>query len=68
MAGAMRGLSRDKRYQELRLESLQLRRWWRNLFLFYNILKNENPQFLFNLIPVRHSLCTTKNVSSFGLE
>ena len=67
MAGAMRGFPRDKRYQELGLESLQLPRWWRNLLLFYNVLKNENPQCLFKLIPMRHSLCTTRNVSNLPL-
>ena len=55
---AIRGTSREKLYQELGLESLKLRRWCRKLCLFYNILKNQHPQYLFNLIPVRYSLYT----------
>ena len=62
---AIRGTSREKLYQELGLESLQIRRWYRKLCLFYKILKNPNPQYLLNLIPVRHSLYTTRNVSNF---
>ena len=49
----------------IKRKSLHLRRWCRKLCLFYNILKNQKPQYLFNLISVRHSLCTTRNVSTF---
>ena len=45
-----------KDVQELGLESLQLCRWYRKLCLFYKVLKNEHPKYLFNLIHVR-SLC-----------
>ena len=34
--------------------------------MFYDISKNENPQYLFNLIPVRYSLCTPRNVSNLS--
>ena len=53
ITGAIRGTSREKIYQELGLESLQLRRWYRKLCLFYKIFKNEHPKYLFHLIPVR---------------
>ena len=46
-------MSREKMYQELGLGSLQLRRWYRELCLFYKIFKNEHPKYVFNLIPVR---------------
>ena len=36
---AIRGSSREKLYQELGLESLQLRRWYRKLCCFYKIYK-----------------------------
>ena len=52
ITGAIRGTSREKIYQELGLESLQLRRWYRKLCLFYKVFKNEQPKYLFNLIPV----------------
>ena len=36
---AIRGTSREKIYQELGLESLQLRRWYRKLCLFYKVFE-----------------------------
>ena len=30
--------------------------------MFYDIVNNEDPQHLFNFIPVKH-LCATRNVS-----
>ena len=62
--GAIRGISREKLYQELGLESLQLRGWCRKLCLFYNTLTNQHHQYLINLIPARHSLYNTRNVSN----
>ena len=37
ITGAIRGTSKEKLYQELGLESLQLRRWYRELGMFYRI-------------------------------
>ena len=62
ITGAIRGTSKEKLYQELGLESLRLRRWYRKLCLFYKIFKNQHPEYLFHLIPVRHAPYTTKNV------
>ena len=53
---AIRGTSREKIYRELGLESLQLRRWYRKLCLFYKVFKNEHPKYLFHLILV---ICTS---------
>ena len=50
ITGAIRGTSREKLYQELGLESLQLRRWYRKLCLFNKNFENEHPKYLFNLI------------------
>ena len=49
--GAIRGMSREKIYQELGLEFLQKRRWYRRLCLFLKIYKNQCPKYLFDLIP-----------------
>ena len=38
ITGAIRGSSREKLYQELGLETLQQRRWYRKLCCFYKIL------------------------------
>ena len=53
ITGAIRDTSREKIYKELGLESLQLRRWYRKLCLFYKVFNNEDPKYLFHLIPVR---------------
>ena len=66
ITGAIRGTSREKLYQELGLEPLRLRRWYRKLCLFYKVFKNEHPQYLFHLIPVRHSSHTSRNVLSIS--
>ena len=51
ITGAIRGASKERLYQELGLESLTLRRWLRKLCLFYKIFKNENPPYLYNILP-----------------
>ena len=48
ITGAIMGTLREKLYQELGLESLQLRCWCRKLCLLYNISKNQHPQYLFH--------------------
>ena len=51
MAGAIKGSSTEKLYQELEIEHLRSRLWFRNLFLFYKMIKSKSPPYLFNLIP-----------------
>ena len=60
--GATRGTSREKLYQELGLEPLRLRRWYRKLCLSYKVFKSEHLQYLFHLIPVRYPPYTSRNV------
>ena len=52
--GVIRGTSKEKLYQEIVLESLQLRRRYRKLGIFYKIFKSKSPQYLFKLILVKH--------------
>ena len=40
----------EKIYQELGLESLKSRRWYRKRTFLYNVLKSESPSCLFNTI------------------
>ena len=61
ITGAMRGSSREKLYQELDLDSLQQRRWYRKLCSFYKIFKNERSRYLFNIIPIRNPAYSTRN-------
>ena len=51
ITGAMRGTSTEKHFEELDLESLQHRRWYRKLCCFYKVLKDESPKYIFNIIP-----------------
>ena len=67
----IRGTSKEKLYQEVGLESLQLRRWYRKLCLFYKIFKNKSPAYLFNLIPARnthYSRRTSDNIPCFNTK
>ena len=43
ITGAIRGFSSEKVYQELGLESLKQRRWFRKLFYFFKITKYQSP-------------------------
>ena len=61
------GTSKEKIYQELGSESLRDRRWCRKLYLFYKVLENENPKYLFSLIPTRRLLYSTRNIHNISL-
>ena len=51
IAGAIRRSSREKLYQELVLESLKQRRWFRKLCYFFKVTKNQSPKYLFDKTP-----------------
>ena len=53
VTGAWKGTSREKIYEELGWESLNLRRWSRRLVLFYKIINNLTPDYTRNPIPQR---------------
>ena len=50
ITGAIQGTSREKIYQELRLESLKSRRWYKRLGCMFKIMKEEAPNYLINLV------------------
>ena len=60
----MRCTSMGKLYQELGLESLQLRHWYRKLEMFYKTCKNKSPQHLFQLSPEKTQVYATRNVDN----
>ena len=64
ITGAIRGTSREKLYQELGLESLQLRRWYRKLSYFYKRYKTTKPRYRFNIIPPKNISYVTRNIDS----
>ena len=61
ITGTIRGTSSEKLYQELGLESLQQRRWYRKLCPFLKIIKEKSPDYLFNIIPKNNSNHRTRN-------
>ena len=67
ITGAIRGSSREKLYQELGLESLKSRRWYRKLCLFFKLKKNKHPSYLFDMIPKVLSTRTTRNHNNIPL-
>ena len=64
---AIRVKSEEKFHQELGLKSLRDRRWCRKLCLFYKVLENLNPKYLFSLITARSSLYSTRNIHNIPL-
>ena len=67
ITGAIRGTSREEIYQELDLESLQIRRWYRKLCLCYKFFKIKHPKYLFQLIPVRCTKHVTRTEGNISL-
>ena len=61
LSGGIRGSSREKRYHELGLESLQCRLWYRKLCLFHKTFKNNKPVYLFSLISTKNSNYNARN-------
>ena len=51
ITGAIKGSSTEKIYEELGLESLKSRRWYRKMSFLYKVLKSESLSYLFNTIP-----------------
>ena len=50
-----------KIFQELGLESLKSRRWFRRLCCMFKTMKNEAPNYLISLIPKREQTINTRN-------
>ena len=59
--GAIRGTSRETRYNELDFESLRARRCYRKLCYFYKFYVFKQPEYLFNLVSMRTSNYGTRN-------
>ena len=63
ITGALRGTSKEKLYHELGLESLEKRRWYKKLCCFYEIFRNQSPEYLFNIIPTSVRPYNTRNAN-----
>ena len=66
ITSTIRGASREKRYEELGLESLQSRCCCRKLEMFYKIYKSESSQYLFKLIIEKTHAFATRNVGVYA--
>ena len=62
ITGAIRGTSSEKLFQDLGKETRKLRCWLRKLCLFYKLIKEQSPAYLFQLIPKIKTHYTTRNV------
>ena len=62
--GPIKDSSREKLYQELGLEPLQQRRWYRKLCYFFKLIKNKSRKYLFNNIPTVRSTYRTRNIDN----
>ena len=51
ITGAIRGTSKEKLYKEIGIEYLSSRRWFKRLCLFYKIIHDKTPSYLYSLIP-----------------
>ena len=68
---AIRRTSTEKLYNELGLETLEKRRWYRKLCCFYKVYQSHSPKYLFNIIPVtvsRYNTRNTNNISQFKVK
>ena len=61
ITGAIQGTSRDRIYAELGLESLKSRRWYNRLSCMFEIMNEQAPSYLINLIPKNNQIIRTKN-------
>ena len=61
------GSLKEKLYQKLGFESLRVLRWFRKPYLFYLVLNISHPQYLFNLIPFRRTLYSTRKALNIPL-
>ena len=51
----------ERLYQELGLESLKQRRWFRRLCYFFKITKNQSPKYLFVKISTTRAVYRARN-------
>ena len=65
ITGAIKGTSRERLYQELCLESMKDRRWYRRLTYFYNIVNGNNQNTLKSICHPNNILIIMNEVTYF---
>ena len=64
ITGTTRRTSYENLSQELDLEILQSRLWFRKLCLFYKVVNNQLHSYLFDYIPSADRIYNTRNVAN----
>ena len=64
---AIRGTSKKRLYEELRVEPLQHRRWYRKLCYLYKIVVNKSPNYLFKIVSASNNIYNTRNTNDVPL-
>ena len=64
MKGTIKSTLYEELNQELGLETLPSRRWFRKLCLFYEIVNNQSPSYLFDNIPSTDRIYNTRNAAN----
>ena len=64
LTGKIRGSSREKLYQELRLESLQMRQYYKTLCRFCKIYNKQAPGYLTKLILTGNGAYQTRHTTN----
>ena len=67
ITGAFRGTSKEKRYNELGLKSVQNRRWYRKRSFSYKVIANQSPFYLFNMISRKNTSRPTQGSDKIPL-
>ena len=65
--GAVQKSSSEKLYQDLGLEFLQSGSWFRKLCQFHKISKNKSLRYLFNIIPAKLRVHSTRYCDNIPL-
>ena len=66
ITSAIKGTSRTKLCKELRIESLSFRRCFRDLCAFYKIKTQDEPNYLYKLIPLTNNTYDIHSKHSVG--
>ena len=64
ITGVIKGTSQLKIYNELGVESLKFRRWFRRLCVFYKIKATQIPKYLYELLPTESHTYNTRNIEN----
>ena len=67
ITGTVRGISKEKLYDELGLETFEKRRWYRKLSCFFKIFRYKCLKYLSNIIPTSMSPYITRDTNNIPL-